>query len=500
MKAITMYLPQFHRVKENDEWWGEGFTEWVAVKAAKPLYEGHYQPREPLNNNYYDLMEKSTLLQQADLMKKYGIYGMCFYHYWFKDSKQILEKPVENLLKWTDIDMPFCLSWANESWIRTWSTLSNANVWADKFDRKMDTNEINGVLLEQKYGDKESWYLHFKYLLPFFQDERYIKIDGKPVFIFYKPNSIYCLPQMMDYWESLAKENGLKGIYFIGTNVDNGMGLDAVLQQEPAYTLESSKFQNIRSDCWKIVDYQMVWDMIVNRPINMNNKVFLGAFVEFDNTPRMGKGGVVTDGATPLLFEKNLKKILKKSQLRGNEYIFINAWNEWGEGMYLEPDKKNGYGYLEAVKNALDSYNEENICIAEDQNDIQVQFHKEIEFRYESYWKTLDKWLTFKENGKKVEDFLLKRGFRTVAIYGLSMLGNHLISELENSNIEIGYGIDNRKGSIRKKFPIYCIEDDLPEVDAVIVSVTHQFIPIYYNLKRKLECSIISLNELLEED
>lgn len=499
MKVIAMYLPQFHRVKENDEWWGEGFTEWTAVKAAKPLYEGHNQPRKPLQDNYYDLMEKSTMVQQAALMKKYGIYGMCFYHYWFKEGRKILERPAENLLKWTDIDMPFCFSWANESWIRTWSALSNANIWANKFDKAISDIDGDGILLEQKYGDKKAWYSHFMYLLPFFQDKRYIKISGKPVFIFYKPDSIYCLPQMIEYWNLLAGENGFEGIYFIGTNVENRIGLDAVLQQEPGYTLMSTKLKNKQVDCCKIIDFQTIWNKIIHRTINIEDKTYLCAITGFDNTPRMGNGGVVIDGATPLAFEMNLKKLMKKSQIRGNNYVFINAWNEWGECMYLEPDQGDEYGYLEAVKNALHSYEEEKIDIIVSEEDEQIQFYKQLVTRYESYWRTMDKWIAFKNQGRKIEDYLSRRGIKKIAIYGMGMLGNHLIADLENSKIDILYGVDNRKDNIRKKFPVYCIEDDLPKVDLVIVSVIHQFMQIYSQLKKKLECDIISLNEILEE-
>ena len=153
-KIISMYLPQFHRVKENDEWWGEGFTEWTAVKQADSLFDGHYQPRIPLNGNYYDLLDKETMQWQADLMKKYGIDGQCIYHYWFKEGRQILEKPAQNLLKWTDIDMPFCFCWANESWARTWSGLKNTNAWSAKQEPKKQ-GDHNGLLLEQYYGTEE---------------------------------------------------------------------------------------------------------------------------------------------------------------------------------------------------------------------------------------------------------------------------------------------------------------------------------------------------------
>ena len=200
-KIIVRYLPQFHRTKENDEWWGEGFTEWTTVRKGKSLYNGHLQPREPLNGNYYNLLDKNTMKWQADLARKYGIDGFAFYHYWFKDGKQILERPAENLLKWKDIDMPFCFCWANETWSRTWSNLMNGNVWAGEFEQKSECND-NGILLDQKYGLSGAWIDHIKYLIPFFQDKRYIKHNGKPVFMIYHPEEMHCLPDMEQLLEA----------------------------------------------------------------------------------------------------------------------------------------------------------------------------------------------------------------------------------------------------------------------------------------------------------
>ena len=185
MKTIAMYLPQFHRVAENDAWWGEGFTDWSAMNRAKPLFDGHKQPKKPLNNYQYDLLEKETFLWQEQLMRAHGVYGFCFYHYWFKDGRRILEKPAENLLRWKEIQIPFCFSWANESWGRSWSNISNQNVWASAFEPK-ENRKGDGILLEQAYGNEEDWTEHFNYLLPFFQDPRYIKKGSQPVMLIYQ--------------------------------------------------------------------------------------------------------------------------------------------------------------------------------------------------------------------------------------------------------------------------------------------------------------------------
>ncbi len=216
-----MYLPQFHRVPENDEWWGEGFTEWTAVREATTLFDEHEQPRVPLNENYYDLLDKNTMEWQAKLLKKYGVDGFVFYHYYFAHGKKILEKPVENLLEWKDININYCFSWANESWIRSWSKLNiEGNAWSPLKDNNKSGKQ---VLLSQEYGNKAIWKDHFDYLLPFFNDERYIKIQNKPVFMIWRPEIIFVLDQMIDYWQELAKKNGFDGIFFISTNVQKNV-------------------------------------------------------------------------------------------------------------------------------------------------------------------------------------------------------------------------------------------------------------------------------------
>ena len=237
MKTIVMYLPQFHRTVENDEWWGNGFTEWTTVKNAKPIFDGQIQPREPLDDNYYNLLKKETMEWQASLAEKYKIHGFCFYHYWFKDGRRVLEKPAENLLKWKDINMKFSFCWANESWARTWSREIFKNSWSNKFEKKSGTDKESDILLEQKYGREKDWREHFDYLINFFNDERYIRIEDKPIFNIYKPDQISCLDEMLEMWNKWAIEEGLKGIYIILHNQlqiesDN---VSAYNIHEPAY-------------------------------------------------------------------------------------------------------------------------------------------------------------------------------------------------------------------------------------------------------------------------
>jgi hypothetical protein len=502
IKAIAIYLPQFHRVKENDEWWGDGFTEWTTVKNAKSLFDGHDQPKEPLSDNYYDLMNKKTMEWQVDLAKKHAIYGFCFYHYWFKDGKQILEKAAENLLQWKDVDMPFCFSWANESWARSWSNIAGKNSWSDKFEDKTKIEEnLTGVLLEQKYGTEKDWENHFEYLLPFFKDKRYVKIDNKPVFIIYKPELIGCLKQMIRCWEQLAKKNGLPGVYIVGRNCSIGQQkiLSACLVQELGGT------QKIKNGI-NTISYDDSWKNVLSKRCNLNEKLFLCCAVNYDDTPRRGRNGVIILGGSVDKFKKYYKQLVIKSIKMKNEFVFINAWNEWGEGMYLEPDKKNGYEYLNVIREVMQECNQTDFSDEKDiEIEVLVESDKEIInnkdkqlAKFKGYFNLLHQWMLLKEQSKSLDKLLLNRGYKTIAIYGMGVIGKHLQEELKKSCIKIAYGID-RKSITNIDFKILNINDDLPKVDAVIVTAIFDFETIEEELIHILDCSIISLEELICE-
>ena len=352
VKIVAYYLPQYHQIPENDMWWGEGFTEWTTVKNALPLWYGHKQPKVPFNDYYYDLTERSTMDWQAGLMKHYGIDGWCLYHYWFKDGEKILETPAENLLKWKDIDISYCFCWANESWARTWSNLTDKNSWGEIVETEDKKPGDSGILLKQSYGLEEEWTDHFYYLLPFFQDKRYIRIDNKPIFVIYKPAIIPCLLAMKDCWDELAKDAGLGGICLIYL-----AGKDEAFDKDVQYAQRSP----FSSECLTKIDkcgvrrysYDKTWESILS---NNNKKCFYTGFSGFDDTPRRGVYGSVFDGASPQKLQSYMISMLSKSASEGKEFVFFNAWNEWGEGMYLEPDKENGFKMLEAVKNAKSLY------------------------------------------------------------------------------------------------------------------------------------------------
>lgn len=344
MKIIAYYLPQFHEIPENNKWWGEGFTEWTNVKKAEPLFSGHRQPRVPLNENYYDLSDVTHMESQAKLAKKYNVDGFCFYHYWF-DGKLLLEKPLLNFLENKSIDIEFCLSWANEPWARTW-------------DGK-DTD----VLIAQNYGDKNDWEKHFKYLLQYFNDPRYIKIDEKPMLVLYKTKDIENAEEMLVFWNDLAKKSGFsKGLYIVETlggrqNYPALKGSSAVVEFEPSLTLGARSntvfwIKNkvkmfINKGLYKI-NYNEVCKASVKRNVDYKKTRYLGCFPDWDNTPRKGKRGVVFEGSCPSYFEEYLHSQVKKSN--ESSFLFINAWNEWAEGAYLEPDCNFSFKYLEAIQ------------------------------------------------------------------------------------------------------------------------------------------------------
>lgn len=367
IKPIAFYLPQFHEIKENNEWWGKGFTEWTSVTRAEALFRGHQQPKVPLHNNYYNLLNKETMKWQADLAKQYCIYGFCMYHYWFKQGKKLLEKPAENLLQWKDIDINFCFSWANESWIRTWSKLEG-NDWNELYDKKMDKQSRDGILIEQDYGNSAEWKKHFEYLLPFFKDSRYIKVENKPMFLIYRPLTIECLEEMLECWEKWAIENGFAGMYILSTNTDieKSKYIKGVVKYEPT-CVQKGRFgfrtylkdnigkiqKRLFGSSLKIYDYDKIWKGILKH-YRFKNDTFPGAFVNYDDTARRGRNGAVYVNATPEKFYRYFSELVAQCRdYYKQEYIFITAWNEWAEGAYLEPDNVNGFAWLEAIQEVI---------------------------------------------------------------------------------------------------------------------------------------------------
>lgn len=378
VKTIAYYLPQYHAIPENDKAWGEGFTEWVNTRKAKPQFEGHYQPKVPLNENYYDLTDVNVMIEQAELAKKYGLFGFCYYHYWFKNGKKLLERPVEQMLEEPKVDIPFCLSWANENWSKLWDGGNQE------------------LIVEQDYGDEADWKMHLEYLVQFFKDPRYITLDGKPVLLIYKPDIMPDVQKMLAYWQGKAVSYGFPGFcfmiqspglfyspaYYLGqfdyqikfppffSIVRNTKDMRKLKQQQKFYSvlraigldkLAEKAIAKVRSrrDAQRaavkisqaVLKYEDTWEVLLNS--ESTHEMIEGAFVDWDNTARK-LNGYAHIGATPEKFEYYMKKLIKKIELTKQEpIIFINAWNEWAEGAYLEPDELHEYAYLEALQRSV---------------------------------------------------------------------------------------------------------------------------------------------------
>lgn len=351
MKLIAMYLPQFHEIPENNDAWGKGFTEWVNVKKAKPLFWGHNQPHVPLHDNYYNLLQAGVMEWQMAMAKKAGIHGFCFYHYWF-GGRMVLEKPAEMFLQNKSIDFHFCFSWANEPWTKTWHGAGGNKE----------------ILIPQTYGGEKEWKAHYDYFCPFFMDKRYIKIDSRPVVMIYRLRNISRFNDMIRYWNECARKDGFSGIFIISMNcgkenVEKSRWVNASVDFEPNRTkaemLGSHTLLKPRESG------SLLWNRLSMRRISYKklNERMLGtsheknyfrmAFVDFDDSPRRNTRAVIMKGSTPERFGRYLKRGMQLSRQEGNEYMFLNAWNEWGEGNYLEPDTKHGYGYLKQIKAAL---------------------------------------------------------------------------------------------------------------------------------------------------
>lgn len=490
MKVIAMYLPQFHRVKENDMWWGEGFSDWVSARNAAAYFDGHYQPHLPLNNNYYDLTHKDAMQWQADLMHRYGVDGMCMYHYWFENGRRILEKPAENLLKWKDVDMPFCFCWANETWARSWGNIKAANSWANVLEVKKDNEKA--ILLNQDYGDINSWREHFDYLCRFFEDSRYIKIDGKPLFLIYKSKLVVCLKDMLDCWRKWAKEKGFPGLYVMGNDCagNESLYLDGELYQEPIHGCRSLT-ENLFDNNIKRIDYSEVWDNILSE--SPGNNIYYGGFVGYDDTPRRGIEGVVIENGRPELFGSFLASLMAKNAAQGNDITFINAWNEWGEGMHLEPDQKYGYAFLEQINIAKSKY--QSISLENGVAHKKIQALQKRSDKFELYLNDLDLWMTLREQHYSLSKLLMEKNIHIVAVYGFGIMGRHFKKELENSGVDCQYVIDRQKEKIYADIPVYSPMEVLPCVDAVIIS-SYFFMS---EVSLECKCPLISLGDLIHE-
>lgn len=355
-KVIAFYLPQFHPTQDNDKWWGKGFTEWTNVGKSKPLFPGHYQPKVPADLGYYDLRLPEVREAQAELAKEAGIYGFCYYHYWFGNGKEELELPFNEVLRLGKPKFPFMLCWANESWHK-------------KFWNKDGKGSSKELLIEQTYPGEQDIINHFYRLLPAFKDPRYIKEDGKPLFMIYNPLHYNERVFFMQKWNELAIENDLPGIEFICQIRDNiTSDLCASLHNEGFRYINTMRlwdvfnskltiirriYNRIKRYIFKIpykVDFSKNFQHLINK--DDGEEYIIPTIVpNWDHTPRSGSSGTVLSNATPEALKKQIDLIYKQASEK--PFIFLKSWNEWGEGNYMEPDLKYGHGFLDALKDSL---------------------------------------------------------------------------------------------------------------------------------------------------
>lgn len=342
-KLIAFYLPQYHRVPENSEWWGPGFTEWTNVVKGRPNYDGHYQPHLPRELGFYDLSNVEVMREQAELAKLYGVEAFCFYYYWFSGSR-ILERPINNFLA-SDINIDYCLCWANENWTRTWD------------------GDTRSILMEQKYRDEDPINFILS-LLPHFKDRRYIRVNGKPLLVVYRAKDIPNVSVVFNSWREIVSKEGFPGLHiavvdFYDIERPDEVGGDALVEFPPhkfnGPQTVPNEVPNFTNPNFRggVVDYAKVVAQSANR-VEPDFTLYRAVIPSWDNTARRQDTPTILHGSTPVLFKEWLlyvraytRKVFKD---KCDKFIFINAWNEWGEGCHLEPDQKHGLAYLEAVK------------------------------------------------------------------------------------------------------------------------------------------------------
>lgn len=348
-RIIAFYLPQFHPFPENNRWWGNGFTEWTNVTKAQPNFVGHYQPRLPADLGFYDLRLSEIMQQQANLARRYGIHGFCFYYYWF-GGKRLLEQPIEQMLTSGKPDMPFCLCWANENWTRRWDGQDHDILMAQSHSPEDDEAVIND-------------------LIRYFRDPRYIRIDGRPMILVYRATLFPDFSATVARWRAVCKQQEIGEIYvavvesmeLTHANIHpSEFGCDAAVEFPPQGMAEQStpSGEIINSEfAGSVADYRDIAVRYATRDFPGYTR-FKGVMPGWDNTARRQNNSFCFEHATPGTFQAWLEEIILQTRQQhcGDErLVFVNAWNEWAEGAYLEPDRRFGHTYLEAVKNATEA-------------------------------------------------------------------------------------------------------------------------------------------------
>lgn len=365
-QIIAFYLPQYHPFKENDEWWGRGFTEWTNVGKAKPLFKGHNQPRVPTELGYYDLRLPIIREQQAELAREAGVTAFCYWHYWFGNGKRLIPEVFDEVLDTGKPDFPFCLGWANHSWYaKNWNA---------------DGTTTERLLMEQTYPGIEDEKMHFAYLLKAFKDSRYLKIDGRPLLYIFAPQD---LPkEYLCNFREWAKAEGFPGLYVVANiskpsyQEEQAMtdGYDAISHQRLASNLHEGnttkdkiirqlqiRWEKVKGVLFHrppfMVDYSKCYHSLI-RECDKKENVIPVLLPQWDHTPRSGWNGSLLVNATPSIFYKHINEALAAVREKTHPILFLKSWNEWGEGNMMEPDMTYGRGFIEALRKALDDYSE----------------------------------------------------------------------------------------------------------------------------------------------
>jgi len=339
---IAFYLPQFHPTPENDEWWGNGFTEWTNVTKAKPLFRGHHQPNLPADLGFYDLRLAEVREEQASMAKDYGIGGFAYWHYWFS-GRRILERPFNEVLDSGKPDFPFCLAWANETWSGIWH------------------GRPNDVLIRQEYPGEGDYRKHYEYARTAFQDDRYLTMNQKPIFIVYRPKQIPNSHRFIDLWNKWAIHDGFSGVQFIA--ISNNVEKDYNALIKKGYNgVIPNRLSQLSTKADSLLS--KIWRKSTGKPFVLSyaaaSRYFIGDDEEkescypvlipnWDNSPRSGKRALILKGSSPELFGRHVESVLALEK----RLVFLKSWNEWAEGNYMEPDHRFGRGYLEVLKNIL---------------------------------------------------------------------------------------------------------------------------------------------------
>ena len=369
-RVIAFYLPQFYPIPENDEWWGKGFTEWTNVAKAKPLFRGHRQPRLPADLGFYDLRVPETRQRQAEMARSAGIEAFCYWHYWFGNGQRIIERPFEEVRDSGEPNFPFCLAWANQSWTGIWHGAPKA------------------VLMEQTYPGRADEEAHFRWAQKAFEDPRYLKVDGKAMFVIFAPHDMPSTSAFVEHWRELAAKAGYPGLFFVAisnryrASVDLYRDsilspFDAVTPLVPQDYLDRTARDTERRDFrrrWKELNVGYKLSKIkpnsLRRPTRIQYEDVVAHALEdmpreerflpsvlpgWDNTPRSSHRGVVYEGETPELFRSFLQKAVDRVAHYSPDHriFFLKAWNEWAEGNYVEPDSVNGHAYLDVIRSVI---------------------------------------------------------------------------------------------------------------------------------------------------